>query len=117
MTFSTRRALPLCCGAGRLCAELVCRRRDRRGLGCRRRLLPAAPVQDTHLKVKTRVGDDTTLTIKQHVPGGKWALVPTPGEPPYCLCSQVPGMEAAQPQCTAPGRPGACSRRARASKS
>jgi hypothetical protein len=40
------------------------------------------PWQDTHLKFKTKVGNASTLTIKQHVPGGKWALVPTPGEPP-----------------------------------
>jgi hypothetical protein len=37
-------------------------------------------VQDTHLKFKTAAVAGSSLTIKQHVPGGLWALVPNPGE-------------------------------------
>ena len=41
-------------------------------------LSPSSWVQDTRLKYKTKVGK-STLVVKQHVPGGKWALVPNPG--------------------------------------
>ncbi|EFN51562.1 hypothetical protein CHLNCDRAFT_59805 [Chlorella variabilis] len=33
--------------------------------------------KDTHLKYKAKLGK-STLTVKQHVPGGKWALAPNP---------------------------------------
>lgn len=47
------------------------------------RLAGAAPaLQDTHLKYKAKLGK-STLTVKQHVPGGKWALAPNPGG---CRC-------------------------------
>ncbi len=39
-------------------------------------------LQDTHLKCKAKLGQ-SNLTVKQHVPGGKWALVSTPGT---CSC-------------------------------
>ncbi|KAI3424341.1 hypothetical protein D9Q98_009894 [Chlorella vulgaris] len=34
--------------------------------------------KDTHLKFKTAAVAGSSLTIKQHVPGGLWALVPNP---------------------------------------
>ena len=43
------------------------------------RIDPCTAPQDTRLKWKGKVGKND-LTLKQHVPDGKWALVPNPGE-------------------------------------
>lgn len=40
-------------------------------------------MQGTRLKWKGKLGK-SDLTLKQHVPDGKWALVPNPGELASC---------------------------------
>jgi hypothetical protein len=48
--------------------------------------LPAlCRVQDTRFKWKTKLAGGAALTIKQHVPGGNWALIPNPGVPHCAL--------------------------------
>lgn len=48
-------------------------------------------LQDTRLKWKGKVGKND-LTLKQHVPDGKWALVPNPGQCLWVfLCLQAYG--------------------------
>ena len=47
-------------------------------------------LQDTRLKWKGSVGK-ADLTVKQLVPGGKWALVPNPGESRRPCCHAAVG--------------------------